>query len=554
MKRGLIFVAAILLLLTGFLYYSNKFKSYHGARSIFMYSNEGIGYSDIEKMYAPDTGKQHLSFFQSKTIQKVEMKLRCGIRKTIITETDERQQVAFELFDPEINIESNDLTADMEAIKRELTIPFFAEISKNGKIMNVRIDTAISYFSSNTMKQIVSDLQFVQADKQSKTWGTSEENISGTYRAKYRFVRDSGNLREYLKTNTGYTKIKSGQDKQQISVDSRSKIFVDSTAQVQKINSVEAQFVLFDKDTIAASGSQTDIQFLSATTATVSELVTLDKLSRSSNYSEATSLSAGLSSDKIHQIAYTNTLANDNWDTLIQKLESTKEDDAKSREQLVLEFRALAYLVPETCEKMKELLLSETFGSIKFQILLEALSHTGTKQSINTLVRIISERKNHEDIVLEILPVLSTTTVPTNEAIEIARELAFEQQNNEAVRSTAQLTLAALAYNFRKSDVNLSEELTKYLIQKMEKETDTIQKILVLGNTGSPSITPLMKTYIFNKHVSTQVRTYAIASLKLINDAEVTGLLRSLSTNRDEQLRKAADATITFRNEYFEKP
>lgn len=552
MKRSLYLTGLILIPLFIFLYYSSRSEIYQGDQTLYSYSSEGVGYSDMDKLYSQDTNASS-SFFRSKTLQRTDFKIKCQVKKTVIKKGEEKEELGFQITNPELTIQNNDLSINTALIEDELSRPFFAELTPAGKLTTIRIDSSVSYLAANTMKGIISQLQFVKENHAPNSWETEEENTLGTYRARYHFIKDSNGLSEYLKENAGYVRIRSGQNKQKILVESRSRIYLDSAEIIQRMDVSEAQFVLFGADTITASGSKTDIQLLSKNTAAESELASLDELLQTSNYSEVTTLSAGLSTERIHQLAYRNTLGNDSWETLIQKLEAASEEDNKTKEQLILQFRALVYLQPETCEKIKNILVSEPYGTRRFAILSQALSYAETEQSVNTIVQIIDYRKNEENVVLELLPVLAMSKLPTSEAIEVTKKLAFDQDNNPTIRSTAQLTLAGLAYNFRRLDSNASARLTKYILSKLNQETDTIQKILVLGNTGSPAIVPILNSYIFSQTASMQVKTYAVGGFKLINDTSITEVLKTLSVSKEEPLREAAKATMAFRKEYFEK-
>ena len=108
-----------------------------------------------------------------------------------------------------------------------------------------------------------------------------------------------------------------------------------------------------------------------------------------------------------------------------------------------------------------------------------------------------------------------------------------------------------MANNFIISDTLQSNKLTYYLIEKMKFETDTIQQLLVLGNTGSYYVFPYVKSFVENKLVSQEVKLEAVSALTLINNKGVTNYIRELLKNEDEEIKNKAQEVLDFRNEYF---
>jgi hypothetical protein len=85
----------------------------------------------------------------------------------------------------------------------------------------------------------------------------------------------------------------------------------------------------------------------------------------------------------------------------------------------------------------------------------------------------------------------------------------------------------------------------------MEYEKDTVQRILVLGNTGSFLIFPFLKSFIDGVSVSEQARLEAIAALRLIDHPEVTTILNKLIDSRNADIGKTAKVVTEFREQYF---
>ena len=512
---------------------------------------ESVGYSDIKSLYTVDSGKTGPSFFRRETIRVLNMNVLCDIKMTKLEQDAKELLLSYEILNPAVSIENDGMPLNAVALAQELTHPVFVELTAQGQIRTVRIDTAVTDMAANLLKEILSRMQFVTRDKDSTTWQTTEQNTTGTFTARYRLLQTNRDSAVYEKIIQEYTKLKSPQKKQRVEIDSRANISTDQSGLVHRISISEAQVVLFNKDTISAVGSKVSASLKSANKAAKTDVTALENLKRSSHYSIESELSTPLSKDQIYRQAYRGTLGNDNWETLILKLNKRETIDKEREDSLVLKFRALAYLFPEDCRRLGTLLRNESYGTRSFRVLSRALSITETSFATDEIAGIIKERKKEEKVLIELLPVLATTGSPTVASAGILKELAFDPGNAPVVITTAQLALGGMANNFRKTDPKQSEELTQFLIQKMEPETDTVQKILVLGNTGSYSVFPFFKSFIENPGVSWAVRVEAVSSLRLIDIPEVGILLNQLLGHKDSSMVNVAREVMAFRKENF---
>ncbi len=523
-----------------------------GDRFIYSYQGESIGYSDIGKLYSSDTTEQHTGFFKRRSLQIIQVNLTCDIRKTITGIRSSSLLAAFEVMNPVLQIEQAGVPLNTSGVLQELKHPVLAELTRGSQISQLWIDTSISELSANLLKEMLSHLQFVKPIKTNQGWQVTEENTSGTFQAKYQLLKQDRSGATYKKTNLGYTKLKSSKKEERIIADHETDFRTDSAGGIKNITVFESQYVLFGADTITASGTRASFSLRWAGRAADEELAALATLRRRDEYSSKTTLSESLSEEKINRMAYRNTLRTDGWETLMLKLENaTAGNDKTAEDSLVLKFRALAYLEPSVCNKMASLLKKEPVGSYRYRVLSHALAAAETKEAVNALAGVVKERSGEEDLQIDLLPVLATTSFPTEEAVDIVKAMAFDPAAGEAISSTAQLTLGGLAYHFRKQDPKQSDEITRYLLDKLTNEPDTMQKLLVLGNTGSPLIFPLMRSYIYNEALSMPLRESSVSAIRLIEGKQVADLLTVLSSDTKSGLANAAREAIRFRKENF---
>jgi hypothetical protein len=109
-----------------------------------------------------------------------------------------------------------------------------------------------------------------------------------------------------------------------------------------------------------------------------------------------------------------------------------------------------------------------------------------------------------------------------------------------------------MAYNFRKTDPKRSAFITGFLIEKMQLEPDTLQKIMVLANTGHTTVLPVLNDYLFSLSVSAEVREAAILGLRLMESNEAEPLLNRILLSKDSATIKTAEEVIVFRKEHLQ--
>ena len=524
-----------------------------GAQTIYTYKSEGIGYSDISRLYSADNSQNSVPFFYRPSLQTTGVKIKCDIKKTIIASAGDSMQVCFEIVQPDVKIESGALPVDASRIMEEMTMPIFANMRIAGNILTIKTDTSVSFITAGIIKNILSSTQAVLLTGEEESWQVKEENTIGLFKADYKLVHKNDDSTEYQKTNSGYEKIAAVKKGQKYLPDSRSTIITDQSGAVQSIRISESLVTLFGADTLVASGSITEYKRISASSIDQQSLLAFGQLEQSGKYSKSSSLSAPLTTEEINRMAYRNTLGDDNFESLSAKLGQAKTAGAENESELVKKFRALAWLSETDCSKMAALLKLATPQSDTFRMMSHALAATETPYSINELAVIIGERRNEELVLTALLPVLAISSTPTAKAADIIQTIAFAKTGSASTRSTAQLTLGGMVKNLMMADRKKADELTDVIVENMKDTRDTIQKLLVYGNTGSYKILPVISSCIFNPSLSVEIRKAAVFATRLIDHKEVVSLLEKLSAGKDSVLSKSANETIEFRNNYLNR-
>ncbi|MGG9964804.1 hypothetical protein [Ferruginibacter sp. SUN106] len=531
--------------------YSNTGKP--GQQFIYSYSSEGTGYSDIQMLYNTDSAVKAQPFFFRPSVQTIRVDIQCNIKKTILRSAGDGMQVCFEIILPKVKIENGALPVDADMMLKEMTIPVFADMTMAGNILSVKTDTAVSYLTAGIVKNILSNTQAILLHGENKSWQVTEENTVGLFKANYEVVHQGKDSVEYTKKNIGYEKIKSAKKGQKLLPDSKTTIVADASGTVRRIHTSESLVTLFGADTIVASGSTMEYKLLSVSTVGQRIISAFAQLEHSGKYQAPVALSDPVSDEEINRLAYKNTLDGDNFATLMAKLGVMKFHDKEYENDLVKKFRALAWLSEKDCIKMTVVLRNAAVGSEVFRVISHALAAVETSFSIDQLAAVVAERANDEAVMTELLPVLATTSTPTSKAADIIKELAFSQTRNPFIITTAQLTLGGMVKNLRSIDKQKADELTDVIVEHMRNSTDTMQQLLVYGNTGAYRLLPIISSYISDPLASVEIRKAAVFAMRLIDNKEVTLLLGKLSVDKDTVISKTANETIEFRSQYLNR-
>ncbi len=505
------------------------------------------GYSNINLLIQQDSiQKKRASFFNTEELKYVSVSLNCSLSKIQLTlNNDGSYTNAYTIINPILTITNDGVNSQTADLLKQLILPFFCKIDKAGSILSITTDSVTDNITQKLQKEIISRFQFVTTDTNKYKWQIKEENTIGNYTANYKQLNNDSGYRHYLKTIRSPIFTTQNNVKQKTEIDSYNNIDIDSIGQILKINVSETIITSINKDTLSAIGNKLTIAFDKSSIAENTEIQNLVLLLKKKNYSNWMPLHQIITAKKILEQAYKSTLGSNTKETLFKQIELLKPGNKEAEDSLVLKLRAFAWLSAKDCIEIANRLIKENSNSTTFALLSKALSITETTEATTQIARIIKLRKNEEQLVLAFMPILATTKYPTTEAINILKELTIDSSITAAITSTAQLVLGGMAYNLRATDNVKAEATTQFLYTQLLHTTDTIQKLLVLGNTGSASILPLLKNVLSQS--STNVKLIAIGALRFIQHIEVDNLLYQLVISKQNKIKLKAKEIIEFR-------
>lgn len=520
-------------------------------QDIYSIQLESSGYSDIKRMYSVDSLSENKSFFKSETLQLTDIHFTGILKKAVLNTANDGRYIVYEIQSPTITLKLNDLAVETNKLTLELTKPFFIHEDKYGKIIFLEFDSLNSNVASNFQKEIISQLQFVKPVLLDTAWQIQEENARGVYLAKYFLEKKDTTKRVYKKEVNKYESINARQKKQKADIDTEGDFEIDNSGVLKNATISVAEITLFNKDTVSALASRIQIDYKHSNILSGDSVKLLQELSHSKNYKNKKPLNTSSSDEEILQSAYTATLANNTWQSLLEEIKKAGAYTPEQKKELVLKLRSLFYLQPENCIKAAAELFTAKEKSEVFQLLTNALAITENENATDALAELIVKRKKEPELIVTLFPPLATTTTPTRKAANKIMEIAFPVGINDTsfIASTAQLTVSAMARGLQKKDSVFAEELITEILKRTMTETDIFQKIFIWGNIGSNKVFPLLQQIIKDPVASDDAKSEAIGALKFIPSKEVDRLLAALLIEKNKKFQSAAEQVIDFRKE-----
>lgn len=515
----------------------------------YSYENEIISYSDVQKLYSNDTSAERKLFWGNNNLQSFQIHISAIVKQTFFQSDANGYSAVFDIFATKITTDGDINLVDTSTLVKGFKQPIFVEYNGNGKIKFVRIDTSISFLCERFVKDLISHFQFIKNQNEHTEWFTNEDNVNGECKVKYNLLEMKDGFFSYNRKRLAYTKLPLAEKSQKIEIESIGNLTVDSNYIINNGKVSEVEYSIFGSDTISASGSKYSINLISHNTVGDSLRNHLVMLSQGRAFSKKSTLSAAHTKEEIRRLAYANTLNDETFISLKEKLKTTL--DSASENKLTLQFRALGYLFPNECYAMGNLLEEKIFGSQSYRVLVTSLSQVGNAAAINALSQVLHKRKKEDKLVIDLLPIFAIYKTPTAESVSIIQEFAFDTSATSFIRSMAQLSLGGISYNLRKISLDESEIIVRTLYESLYLGTDSLQKILCLGNTGSPNVFSFLKSISTDTLVSSKIRGYSVYSMKLIESDSVTIFLSQFQNYPDSIISKSAKDAIMFRNQHF---
>jgi hypothetical protein len=517
----------------------------------YAYHAESLSFSDVNRLCTPDSLKTKTPFFKRPGLQSVKGNMDCNVSKIILFKNADSSLVTFVISDPQLEFEQTGFAFDAQKIKEELAHPVFVIMHHDGLITMVNSDTSISSISAAMQRDIISRFQFVKPDGNSRNWQTRELFPDG-----FRFM-EYATLPGFSGDTIHYTKkplrsASSGTRKNELknSLESEAKITTDSSGKILTEVFSETFTSLAGNDSVAISGDKVRVSLIKSQSAN-NKITALKNLLGTKAYSRPSSLSTQHTEEEINRSALKNTLGNATFKTLMDQSRAHGIEIRDNQEALIMKLRALIVLEPDCCSQIEKILHDEGYGTPVYNVLTHSLSRAGTPAASIVLFHVITHRIQEKEMVLDLFPDLELIQNPDPDVIRGILNIAFDNNTDPDIRSAAQLTAGACSLYTRKLQQSLSDSIFSVLYSNMLNEKDTIQQLIVFGNSGNPAVIQIVKPILCAEKKSPQVTEHAINALRFIEDSKAGLLLADLLKSTNKQIKETARAVTAFRNNYF---
>ena len=519
--------------------------------------------------------------------QTVQSRLSGKWVAIVVEQSESGRVFACHLEDADISLRSGEAELREEAaqIKRDLERPFWVSVSPQGLVREVRFDAQTPNTARGFARALLGWWQFVTPEtvlsKGEQSWEATESDPAGRYRARYALADDDKTAADA--DNAGAddaeaddaTQAKAGIAREAGTLFSKTKLryLPSATAtatEAAPANQVAAEARLlarFDRGALQAlrgwenqtislaerkvANSQTNVAFrlmerVRVGEATLQTLQTENVSSRKTD--EAEPLFVAPDADEMREATRQSTLGDDSLGSLLSQLAAAQKSGQTETVALYVKFRALAEVRPESCEILGQLLSIAPPQSLTFRVISEALSAAKSDAAQAALVEATRGRKTDGAALQNLIPALSLSANPSQEAQDLLSELA--RSNSDAgIASTAQLALGNLARSLQSEAPARSEQIVDDLTAQLKAARSDVERqqlLLTLGNTGSARALAALREYSRSSNVA--LRATAVNSLRFVAGADAEKLLlQALAGDASAEVRFQAAQALNFR-------
>ncbi|HTQ39976.1 MAG TPA: HEAT repeat domain-containing protein [Pirellulales bacterium] len=481
--------------------------------------------------------------------------LQANLECTAIQADGNGVVLACQFLNPQVHFQAEglDLPEQSKQIQSGLALPMFCLLDAHGRVQSVWFNAAATPLIQRIASAIFAGLQVVNPLPGANSvtqWDAEEEDPSGKLLAHYQ-VQSDGTIH---KTKTQYlpdTTAKKTRTIQLIPLIQSQGEYVDTLdgeGNLVSVAAAEAQTVTIQNKEVGHGTLQLDVSLLRKQEATPDQLERLQSAYADlRNSVRAIPLYDPTPQQQAEQNIQRQALGADTLDSLLAALAAAEAAPPQENEimQLFLKFKALAYVHPEACAQLGQLLTDAKTGGLRMQILSDALQAAGNPQAQAALCTAILARSSEINANRVLIPALGYVESPTPETVEALQWLAFGMFD-KAVTSTARLALGSAARNVADDSPSRAAKIVDRILQELNQANpaDAWELLLALGNAGSTEALPTLQNYLANP--DPQLRGAAAWAMRWIDSPQVDPLLTKVLLD-DPQATARLEAVRAFR-------
>jgi hypothetical protein len=476
---------------------------------------------------------------------------------TVLEADAKHTLLAIEFHNPKVEFQSYGVedAAQSQRIQSGLAQPLFCALNAQGAVQLVWFNSAAHAVAQPMICSLLATMQMVKPESEAAaadTWEAEEEDPNGKLVAHYEMQPD-GTIHKtklhYLppkpakKTTTTQltpTIQSTGEDVAEL----------DAEGNLAVLAATEAQSISFQNKDVGHGILKIDLRLERKNEAAASDLT---RLRTSANEllktDHAISLYAPLSPEESNRVVQREALGSATLESLLAELAAAERETPSEKQitQLFLKLKALAVVHPEACDRLGKLLTGAKTGSLRMQILTDALETAGNAPAQAALCAAILTRSADVNAMRLLIPALGSVETPTPQTAETLELLAFGDVDN-MVKAAARLALGAVARSVAGDSPAITVKIVDRLVQELKTAPPARawELLLALGNAGSSESLPTLKE--FQKNPEPNLRGTAAWATRWIDSPEVVPLLaKVLQEEPEAAVRLEAVRALQYR-------
>jgi HEAT repeat protein len=492
--------------------------------------------------------------------QLFDASLQSEMSVTVLESDAQHAALVYQFRHPQVQFqaEGQDDPSQSQLIQASLAQPVFCLLDRRGRVESVRFDAAANSMAQRMTCTLLAAMQVVgpEPDANSQAeWEAEEEDPSGKLIAHYQIESD-GTIH---KTTLRYLqpkptkKSKTIQLTPTIETQGEDVGTLDAGGSLIALSASEGQSMSFQNKNVGHGVLKLDMQLLRKEEPTPGDLALL-RAARTEQLkiARAVRLYDPPSPEQADLNVQREALGNATLESVLAELAVAEEKTLEEKDitQLFLKFKALAVMRPESCSQLGELLIQSKTGSLRMQILADALESAGNAQSQAALAAAVLGRTEDPKAIQLLLPALGAVESPKPQTVDTLLALAFGNSDKN-IRTTARLALGNVARSLGDDSPIAARKIVDRIGQelKVAAAAEKWELLLTLGNAGSVDALPTLRRYTDDP--APNLRGAAFWALRWIESPDADDLLttKALVGDKDFAVRLEAVRALRFRGE-----
>lgn len=473
--------------------------------AVYSISYTSGAFTELENLLrerAPD-GESSTGSFETRVSGKLS--------RVVLGLEDGHVRVLYQVHETNVAFRSagRELSAETLSIREALAKGVVARVTPEGLVESVRIAAEPGALAHGVIRALLGVLQFSLPPQPAAQWEVVEEDPTGAYTAHYEVL---GFERETLGGDLTVRKTKREYLPRRSPGPSAALGAVEVTPRILPAGSLEARLDRAGARLLSLHGSETAAvevggKRIATTRTTVHlrienveplsppDLALLERLAGETAAFPTVPLRWQEPATQREAAMQRKVLGESTLDDLLAAI---RRADAEGVEPpgpvgLFLELKALVYLRPATAARLACVVERAPLGSVTMSVISSALGYVGHEEAQAALAAVIRRRADDAEVVAYLLPLLGSAPLPSREAEQTLRDLAFRSPL-EDVGTTARLALGAMARKLSARAPERAEEIVSALIESAGDHPgdEAVRRLLLaLGNAGSPRLLPM---------------------------------------------------------------